>query len=106
MVLGGPSIGGSAGGLRPRGRPAHLADGTPIADESTAGLLKMAQMLPSNNIFALLSLMEAIKGEPFDPAEAIPHMPLLLVAGEKDDVPPPCPNWQSWAPSGGLVESC
>ena len=58
----------------------HLADGTPIADASTAGLLKMAQMLPSNNIFSLLSLVEAIKSEPFDPAEAVPHMPMLLVA--------------------------
>ena len=63
----------------------YLADGTPIADASTAGLLKMAQLLPSNNIFALLSLVEAIKSEPFDPAEAVPHMPMLLVAGENDE---------------------
>ena len=35
----------------------------------------MAQLLPSNNIFALLSLVEAIKDEPFDPAEAVPQMP-------------------------------
>ena len=62
-----------------------LADGTPIADGSTARLLKMAQLLPSNNIFSLLSLVEAIKAEPFDPAEAVPRMPMLLVAGDKDE---------------------
>jgi hypothetical protein len=45
----------------------------------------MAMLLPSNNIFALLSLIEAIKAEPFDPAEAVPHMPMLLVAGDKDE---------------------
>ena len=45
----------------------------------------MAMLLPSNNIFALLSLVEAIKAEPFDPAEAVPHMPMLLVAGDKDE---------------------
>jgi hypothetical protein len=63
----------------------YLADGTPIADASTAGLLSMAQALPSNNIFSLLSLVEAIKGEPYDPAEAVPRMPMLLVAGENDE---------------------
>ena len=42
-------------------------------------------LLPSNNIFALLTLVEAIKSEPFDPAEAVPHMPVLLVAGENDE---------------------
>jgi hypothetical protein len=83
----------------------YLADGTPIADESTAGLLKMAQGLPSNNIFALLSLVEAIKGEPFDPAEAIPHMPMLLVAGEKDDRAATMPELaELGAKSGALVE--
>jgi hypothetical protein len=45
----------------------------------------MALLLPNNNIFALLSLVEAIKAEPYDPAEAVPHGPMLLVAGDKDE---------------------
>jgi hypothetical protein len=45
----------------------------------------MALLLPSNNIFALLSLVEAIKAEPYDPAEAVPHVPMLLVAGDQDE---------------------
>ena len=65
----------------------------------------MAQLLPSNNIFALLSLVEAIKGEPFDPAEAVPHMPMLLVAGEKDDRAATMPELAALgAKAGAMVE--
>ena len=85
LVLGGPNIADPLADFDLIAAQRYLADGTPIADESTAGLLKMAMLLPSNNIFALLSLVEAIKTEPYDPAEAVPHMPMLLVAGEKDD---------------------
>jgi pimeloyl-ACP methyl ester carboxylesterase len=85
MVLGGPNIADPLADFDLIAAQRYLADGTPIADESTAGLLKMAMLLPSNNIFALLSLVEAIKAEPFDPAEAVPHMPMLLVAGDKDE---------------------
>ncbi len=85
MVLGGPNIADPLAEFDLVAAQRYLADGTPIADESTAGLLKMAMLLPSNNIFALLSLIEAIKAEPFDPAEAVPHMPMLLVAGDKDE---------------------
>ena len=84
MVLGGPNTADPLAEFDLVAAQRYLADGTPIADESTAGLLKMAQLLPSNNIFSLLSLVEAIKGEPFDPAEAVPRLPMLLVAGDKD----------------------
>ncbi|WOC59597.1 alpha/beta fold hydrolase [Paenarthrobacter sp. AT5] len=85
VVLGGPSAADPLAAFDLAAAQRYLADGTPIQDESTAGLLKMAQLIPSNNLFAMLSLIEAVKGEPFDPAEAAPHMPLLLVAGEKDE---------------------
>ena len=65
----------------------------------------MAQMLPSNNIFSLLSLVEAIKSEPFDPAEAVPHVPMLLVAGEKDDRAASMPELAALgAKAGAMVE--
>jgi pimeloyl-ACP methyl ester carboxylesterase len=105
LVLGGPNIADPLAAFDLVAAQRYLADGTPIADESTAGLLKMAQGLPSNNVFALLSLVEAIKGEPFDPAEAIPHMPMLLVAGEKDDRAATMPELaELGAKSGALVE--
>ncbi|MFJ4027707.1 alpha/beta fold hydrolase [Paenarthrobacter sp. NPDC089989] len=85
VVLGGPSAADPLAAFDLAAAQRYLADGTPIADQSTDGLLKMARLLPSNNLFAMLSLIEAIKGEPFDPAEAAPNVPLLLVAGEKDE---------------------
>ena len=85
LVLGGPNMADPLAEFDLVAAQDFLADGTPIADESTARLLRMAQLLPSNNIFALLTLVEAIKDEPYDPAEAVPHVPLLLVAGEQDE---------------------
>lgn len=85
LVLGGPNMADPLADFDLIAAQRYLADGTPIADESTAALLRMAQALPSNNIFALLSLIEAIKTEPYDPSEAVPHMPMLLVAGEVDE---------------------
>ena len=85
LVQGGPNIADPLAAFDLIAAQNYLADGTTIADASTAGLLKMAMLLPSNNIFALLSLVDAIKAEPFDPAEAVPHMPMLLVAGDQDE---------------------
>jgi pimeloyl-ACP methyl ester carboxylesterase len=105
LVLGGPNIADPLADFDLVAAQRYLADGTPIADESTARLLKMAQMLPSNNIFSLLSLVEAIKGEPFDAAEAVPRMPMLLVAGDKDDRAASIPELASLgAKAGALVE--
>lgn len=105
LVLGGPNVADPLADFDLVAAQRYLADGTPISDASTAGLLKMAQMLPSNNIFSLLSLVEAIKGEPFDPAEAVPHMPMLLVAGEKDERAVSMPELAALgANAGALVE--
>lgn len=85
LVLGGPNVTDPLAEFDLAAAQDFLADGTPIKDESTARLLRMAQLLPSNNIFALLTLVEAIKDEPYDPAEAVPHVPMLLVAGDQDE---------------------
>ena len=103
IVLGGPNVADPLAEFDLVAAQRYLADGSPIADESTAGLLKMAQALPSNNIFALLSLVEAIKGEPYDPAEAVPHMPMLLVAGENDDRAASMPRLAELAAASGSM---
>jgi len=103
IVLGGPNMADPLAEFDLVAAQRYLADGTPIADESTAGLLKMAQALPSNNIFALLSLVEAIKGEPYDPAEAVPHMPMLLVAGENDERAASMPRLAKLAATSGSM---
>jgi pimeloyl-ACP methyl ester carboxylesterase len=105
IVLGGPNIADPLAAFDLAAAQDYLADGTPIADESTAGLLKMALLLPSNNIFALLSLVEAIKAEPYDPAEAVPHVPMLLVAGDKDERAASLPQLAELARGvGGMAE--
>lgn len=85
MVLGGPGSGDPLAAFDLAAAQQFLTDGTPIADESTNNLLRMARLVPTNDVFALLTMVEAIKREPFIPGDAIPHMPLLLVAGEEDD---------------------
>lgn len=85
MVLGGPNPEDPLADFDLRAAQDFLNDGTPIADPSTAWLLNMAQRIPSNDIFALLALIQAVKMEPFEPADAVPHMPLLLVAGSLDE---------------------
>jgi pimeloyl-ACP methyl ester carboxylesterase len=105
LVLGGANVADPLAEFDLVAAQRYLADGTPIADASTARLLKMAQGLPSNNIFALLSLVEAVKSEPFDPAEAVPHMPMLLVAGENDDRAASMPELAGLgAKAGAMVE--
>ncbi|MEE1620804.1 alpha/beta fold hydrolase [Zafaria sp. Z1313] len=83
----------------------HLADGTPIADESTAELLRMARLVPSNDLFALMSLVEAVKSEPFDPGHAVPRQPLLLVAGDRDELAETMPRLAGMARDRGGDEA-
>lgn len=85
MVLGGPGSGDPLAEFDLAAAQRFLTDGTPIADESTASLLTMARLVPTNDVFALMTMIEAIKAEPFVPSDAVPHMPLLLVAGDADE---------------------
>ncbi|MDQ0673335.1 pimeloyl-ACP methyl ester carboxylesterase [Pseudarthrobacter siccitolerans] len=103
IVLGGPNTADPLAEFDLAAAQDYLADGTPIADESTARLLKMALLLPSNNIFALLSLVEAIKAEPYDPAEAVPHVPMLLVAGDQDERAGSLPQLAGLAQGAGAL---
>ena len=63
---------------------ANLAGTGEITDGTTAELLRMASLVPGNNLPVLLSMVEAVRQEPFVPAEAVPAMPVLLVAGDLD----------------------
>lgn len=85
MVLGGPGTGDPLAEFDLAAAQRFLADGTPIEDESTSSLMRMARLVPTNDVFALLTMVEAIKREPFVPSDAVPHMPLLLVAGDQDE---------------------
>lgn len=84
MVLGGPASGDPLAEFDLPAARENLAGGRAVADESTAELLRMAALVPGNDVPALLTMVEAVKEEPFVPADAVPAMPLLLVAGDRD----------------------
>lgn len=85
MVLGGPGSNDPLADFDLNAAQRFLADGTPIQDGSTSDLLRMARLVPTNDVFALLTMVEAVKREPFVPSDAVPRMPLLLVAGDADE---------------------
>ena len=85
MVLGGgPGTGDPLAAFDLAAARATIGETGEVADETTAELLRMAALVPGNDLPVLLSMVEAIQDEPFIPAEAIPAMPLLLVAGDRD----------------------
>lgn len=102
LVLGGPGIEDPLAEFDLNAAQQFIADGSPIADTSTANLLRMARLVPSNNVFALLTMVEAVKGEPFVPAEAVPKVPLLLVAGDQDEFARSAPELAALAPDAQL----
>lgn len=86
MVLGGPGSGDPLAEFDLDAAREAVAGGADVADPRTAELLRMALLVPDNDVTALFRMVEAIKEEPFSPAAAVPAMPLLLVAGERDDL--------------------
>ncbi|MET1154604.1 alpha/beta fold hydrolase [Arthrobacter sp.] len=103
MVLGGPGSADPLADFDLHAAQRFLADGTPIDDVNTAELLRMAKLVPSNDIFALMTMIEAIKTEPFVPAEAVPKMPILLVAGDRDDLAATAPELAALAEAAELM---
>ena len=85
MVLGGgPGTGDPLSGFDLAAARAAVEGSGEITDGTTAELMRMARLVPDNDVAALLSMVEAVQEEPFIPAEAVPGMPLLLVAGDRD----------------------
>ncbi|WP_423724266.1 alpha/beta fold hydrolase [Arthrobacter gengyunqii] len=84
MVLGGPGSDDPLADFDLAGARASLAGREETADGATAELLRMAKAVPGNDMPALLAMVEAVKEEPFVPTDAVPRMPLLLVAGDLD----------------------
>ena len=85
MVLGGPGSDDPLADFDLDAARETLAGHGEPADGATAELMRMAQLVPGNDMRALLGMVEAVKEEPFVPADAVPRMPLLLVAGDLDE---------------------
>ena len=103
MVLGGPGSGDPLADFDLAAARVSLAGGPDAADQSTAELLRMARLVPGNDLQALLSMVEAVKDEPFIPAEAVPAMPLLLVAGDRDTLAAGAPELAALSGSAELL---
>lgn len=85
MVLGGPSPEDRFTNFDLPAARTFVVDGTPIDDSVTASFLQMAS-LGDNNMEALLQFVAGAKAETYVPQSTVPHQPLLLVAGEKDEI--------------------
>ncbi|WP_434993893.1 alpha/beta fold hydrolase [Arthrobacter sp. Ld5] len=103
MVLGGPGTADPLASFDLAGAELYLAGGPASEDPVTADLLRMAQAGPHNDLPSLLAMVSAIKTEPFDPQQAVPKMPLLLVAGDRDEYAEGISDLQAWAPDARVT---
>lgn len=99
MVLGGPGTADPLATFDLDGAERFLAGGPQPADRTTADLLRMAQAVQHNDLPSLLSMVSAVKTEPFDPQAEVPKMPVLLVAGDQDGYAQGIDDLERWAPA-------
>lgn len=103
MVLGGPGTADPLAAFDLEGAERSLAGGPAPGDARTADLLRMARAVPGNDLPSLLAMVSAIKTEPFDPQAAVPKMPLLLIAGDRDEYAGGIEDLASWAPRADIT---
>jgi pimeloyl-ACP methyl ester carboxylesterase len=65
---------------------ASLASGEPVADRLTAAYLTMAEGVRGNDLEALISLVEGMRGGPQPDPAAPPTQPLLFATGSDDSI--------------------
>lgn len=83
---------------------AFIANGTPIDDQLTANYVKMAGGIRGNDLTALISLVEGMRGGPQpDPANP-PSQPALFATGSKDPILSASQGLASAAPHGSFYE--
>jgi len=83
---------------------AFIADGTPLADRLTATYVKMAGGIRGNDLTALISLVEGMRGGPQpDPANA-PTQPALFATGSEDPILAASQALAASAPLGEFYE--
>ncbi|MFC5930456.1 alpha/beta hydrolase [Cryobacterium melibiosiphilum] len=83
---------------------AHLEHGTDVTDHLTGVYLKMAKTLPSNDLPALVALVEGMRGGPQPSAENAPAQPLLFATGSDDTILAASRALAAAAPQGSFFE--
>jgi pimeloyl-ACP methyl ester carboxylesterase len=83
---------------------AHLEHGAPVTDHLTGVYLKMAKLLPSNDLSALVALVEGMRGGPQPGADNAPSQPLLFATGSEDPILAASRALAAAAPRGEFFE--
>ena len=65
---------------------AHITHGHDVSDRLTAGYLKMARSIKGNDLEALVSLVEGMRGGPQPDAANAPSQPILFATGSDDGI--------------------
>jgi len=104
LVLGGIPGGDPLSRFNTQQARAFIASGTPIADQLTSTYITMAAGIPGNDLQALVSLVEGMRGgtEP-DPANP-PGQPALFATGSEDPIVEGSRMLAAAAPHGQFFE--
>lgn len=102
LVLGGPSPLDRFTGFDLDAARDFLAEETPIDDPVTASFMEMANLARAN-MPALMRFVEGAKREPYVPADCIPAQPILLVAGDKDEIAAPMQELADLSPAAQIL---
>ena len=81
-----------------------LDDGTVVEDRLTAGYLKMAGGITGNNLGALVSLVEGMKGGPQPHAANAPSQQVLFATGSEDGILAASRSLAEATPNGSFFE--
>lgn len=104
LVLGGIPDGDPLTRFRVDEARTFIADGTPIADRLTARYLTMAGGIRGNDLTALVSLVEGMRGGPQpDPADP-PQQPALFATGSEDPILAASQSLATATPYGSFYE--
>ncbi len=88
LVLGGFGVADPMAAFDVEAARRFVADGTEIADASTAQLVRMASLVPGNDLRRVVDVAEGVQAAGLGPIDPVirPVAPLLLAAGERDEV--------------------
>ena len=83
---------------------AFLESGAVVTDRLTAGYLKMAGGIRGNDLGALVSLVEGMRGGPQPHADNAPAQPLLFATGSEDGILEASKTLAAAAPNASFFE--
>ncbi|MDZ5078605.1 alpha/beta hydrolase [Nesterenkonia sp. HG001] len=86
LVMGGSPASDRLFGLDSDAARRWAREGTPPRDGLTRAVVTVAAAMPDQNLPHVVELLLSLAQEPFDFAAAVPAVPTLVVAGEKDEI--------------------